>query len=197
MNFTKNGVSSVLNKTLFFIFIMTFLFSFKGKSQDKKMPDAMKKMEKLLGKWEGSVLSETGPVVSKKALMVSLDISRSLKNLGIQLNSTIVTNGNPVALHGYGTIGYDTSNNELHLMIIYDSGIVYDLIGNWVNDNNIFFSGNTVKNGIKTGVSLRLGCKIPGQLEYSYDTTIGSSMLIADKGKLMKKVTAKAPPKKK
>lgn len=197
MKFNPTDFSSIFKKTPVFILAATFFFSFHVMAQGKKMPEAIKKMEKLLGKWEGSVLSETGPVVTKRALTVSLDISRSLKNLGIQLNSKVETFGQSAILNGYGTIGYDTANNELHLMIIYDSGTVYELTGNWVNDNNLFFTGNTVRNGTKIGINLRLGSKIPGELEYSFDTTIGSNMLIADKGKLMKKNTvSNTPPKK-
>lgn len=166
------------------------IFAQKQTEKRKYIPGPIKKMEMMIGKWEGNVHSETGPVVSSREMIVGFDFSKALNEQAIQLSSTSEIIGQQKKSRGYGIIASDTISNELHMMLLNDSGAVYDLIGKWTNNFSLNFSCNTERNGKKIGITLWLIFKTKDQLDYSMYTSIGEETLISDKGVLARKKRA-------
>ena len=151
------------------------------------IPVAIDKMEKVLGKWEGNVHSETGPVVVNTELKMEFNFSRMFNDMAIRVETSTENITKQKKSNGYGVIVCDTLAKELHLMLLNDSGAVYDLVGKWTNENSLNFTCNTEKNGKKIGITLWLIFKIKDSLEYSMYTSIGEGLLITEKGLLKRK----------
>ena len=166
------------------------IFAQKQNEKKKYIPGPIKKMEMMIGKWEGNVHSETGPVVSSREMIVGFEFSKAWNEQALQLSSTSEIIVQQKKSRGYGIIASDTISNELHMMLLNDSGAVYNLIGKWTNEFSLNFSCNTVRNGKKIGITLWLIFKIKDQLDYSMYTSIGEETLISDKGILKRKMPA-------
>jgi len=150
------------------------------------VPDPIKNMETLLGDWEGSIHSETGPVVTSKELKVSLSFSSLFNGRMVQVGSIAETVGGKDIVESYGVIAYDTSEKQVHLMLYTDTCEVFTLTGNWANRFNLNFSGSTTKSGKKIKMTLWLGVKIKDQIDYKLYTTIDNT-LISETGQLKRK----------
>ena len=209
MKHTKENQSAFLMKLFNLLFI--FLFAFyqlnaqgikQAKPKASPVPDPIQRMEKLMGKWEGNIHSETGPVVTKKELKATFDFTSMLKNLGVKVSTKFEVVDTPKVTEGAIFMGYDATDNELHALMMNDKGEAFDLIGKWTNDYNLNFSCNTSRGGKHIGITLWMNIKVPDQLGYKMYTTIGDDLLITDEGALMKKKTeapkpgSNIPPKK-
>lgn len=177
--------------TFIFLFLLTSsgIYAQKQNAKKKYVPEPIKKMEMMIGKWEGNVHSETGPVVSSRELIVGFDFSKILNDQAIQISTSTEIITEQKKSKGYGIIASDTITKELHMMLLNDSGAVYDLIGKWTNDFALNFSCNTIQKGKKIGITLWMIFKVNDELDYSMYTSIGEETLITDKGilKRMKK----------
>jgi hypothetical protein len=151
--------------------------------------EPVKSMEKLMGKWEGIIHSETGPVVTKKDIKASFDFSPVFKNLAVKASTRFEVIDTPKVTEGTMVIGFDATDKQYHLLMMNDEGEAYDLNGKWINDYNLNFSCNTERGGKKIGLTLYMNIKTPGELGYKMYTSIGESLLITDEGKLMRKKT--------
>ncbi len=157
----------------------------KPKLQD--IPESIKRMEKLMGKWEGNVHSETGPIVTSKELRVSFDFSKMFKDLAVKVTTKFEVIDTPRVKEGTIIIGYDAADTQLHALMLNDNGEAYDLIGKWTNDYNLNFSCNTERRGNKIGITIWFGLKVPDEIGFKMYTSIGDNMLITDEGKLKRK----------
>lgn len=177
----------ILAGLIIFCCVTDELAAQKQNVKKTSIPLAIKKMEKVLGKWEGKVHSETGPVVINTELNMEFNFSRMLNDMAIQVETSTENITKQKKSNGYGVILCDTLVKELHLMLLNDSGAVYDLTGKWTNENSLNFSCNTVKNGKKIGITLWLIFKVKDRLDYSMYTSIGEDLLISEKGLLARK----------
>ncbi len=204
MQRNKKNVCPSFHKTIaailiVFLSVSPTLFAQQQKQvKPKPVPvgEPVRGLEKLMGKWEGNVHSETGPVVTKKELKVSFDFSAAFKNLAVKVSTKFEVIDTPQVTEGTIVIGYDATDNQYHALMMNDKGEAYDLIGKWTNNYNLNFSGSTERGGKKIGITMWMNIKTPGELGYKMYTTIGENLLITDEGKLRKKTEAAQPDKK-
>ena len=210
MKLRQKNSSSKLQKGFGILLVVILLSSPNLFAQQQKqvkpksisIAEPLERMERLMGKWEGTVHSETGPVVTKKELKTSFDFSRQFKNLAVKISTRFDVIDTPLVTEETFIIGYDASDNQLHALIMNDHGEAYDLLGKWTNDYNLNFSCNTERGGKKIGITIWMNIKTPGELGYKRYTSINETLLITDEGKLMRKKTEaispdkKTPPKK-
>ena len=151
------------------------------------IPDAIKSLDKLIGEWEGTIPSVTGPVVTTKNVKTTYNFSKIFKNQAIRMECKFQNVEDKKMTESYSVIAYDTSLKELHMMMVSDQGVVYDLKGSWTNKINLNFNCNTERNGKKIGITIWFGLRNEGSIDYRMYTTIGSDLLMTEEGKLTKK----------
>jgi|GEM_PF-4051229 len=195
MRYYKTINYVIAQKTSMLLVICLLLTVFSSAQADKKpaatkspaMPEALKAMDKLIGEWEGTIPSVTGPVVTTRNVKTTYSFSRIFKNQAIKMESRVQGVEDQKVTESYSVIGYDTAQKELHLQMITDQGIVYDLKGSWMNKYNLNFNCNTERNGKKIGITIWFGLKNEDWIDYRMYVTPGDNQLLTDEGKLMKK----------
>jgi len=150
-------------------------------------PEPLKWMDKLMGDWEGTIPSVTGPVVTTHDVKTTYSFSRMFKNQAVKMECRFQGVDTPKVMESYSVIGYDTAQKKLHIQMITDQGAVYDLEGSWMNKYNLNFNCNTERSGKKIGITIWFGLKNEDYIDYRMYTTIGNDLLITEEGKLMKK----------
>jgi hypothetical protein len=150
-------------------------------------PEAIKSLDKLIGEWEGTIPSVTGPVVTTRNVKTTYNFSRIFKNQALKMECKFQGVEDQRVTESYSVIAYDTSLKELRMMMVSDQGTVYDLKGSWTNKLNLNFNCNTERNGKKIGITIWFGLRNEDSIDYRMYTTIGNDLLITEEGKLTKK----------
>jgi len=189
---TKNYIALMQKIFVLILFILASSASQLYSQSKSKTSEPIQRMEKFLGHWEGNVHSETGPVVTSKEIKTSFDFSRTCKDLAVLLSAKFESDSTHQKMESYSVMAYEMSKKEIHMMMLNDSGEVYDLTGKWTNDYSLNFTCNTVRNGKNIGITLWMIVKIKDQLEYKRYTNIGEDLLISDSGILSRKKSGKS-----
>ena len=176
-----------------FLLVMTLQHTAfaQAKKQVRKIPDAIKQLEFLMGKWEGKVASETGPVVTNKEYSATYEFSKVLNGAAIKVSATHKEVKPDSSFESSGIIGYDTSSKQLHIFLVNDAGETYDLKGNWTNMTTLNFTYEGVRNAKKMLVNMWLSKMDGNKIEIKTYTTIGEELLITDDAILNKVVAPK------
>jgi len=162
-----------------------------GNAQDKKpssyVPEPIRLLDALVGKWDGKVNWETGPIVSKKEYGVSYEFSKGLKGAILNMSSISKENGETQPVETVGIIGYDSSSKMIHIYMINDAGETIDLKGKWTNDNTLNFTFENTGASKKISLNLWISMISHDSVELKMFKTIGDDMLITTDAMLTRK----------
>jgi len=169
-------------------------------SSSSTVNEEIKKMDFLVGKWEGTLKSETGPVVVTKSVKVTYEVSKIMKGTALKVVATRQTVGESKVIEETGIIGFDTASKELHFFALNTVNETFDFKGKWTNMKSMNFTYEGKRGGQKLLVNFSLIKKSQDELELKNYATFGEDLLITTEGFLSRKAAPAAdvqPPVKK
>jgi len=123
------------------------------KEKHNPVPENVKKFYFFLGKWKGkATMTTNGQTQSFDYLM---DFKTDADGWGILYHEKgLISNAAPYI--GFGMLGYDESDNTVHIFTLSNYGDVHDHKGSWLDDKNfaLVYNGTSEGKALKEDLSI-------------------------------------------